>query len=103
MADTNKNESSVSETHWQVKFQNAREAFLDMIADCHKWDVEHDADTDSNGRTVDCSIFILQGPIRPFEYLCEMLDIKQDYCESIKDSVDRALEAEPAWAEQNKE
>jgi hypothetical protein len=78
---------------WKKKFENAREAFLSLIADSREWGVEFDADTNSNGSQIDCSTFSIDGPIRSLEELCEALDIKTSYGQSIDDAIQQAVES----------
>ena|SRR5215471_9808507 len=78
---------------WYKKFQAAREAFLSLIADSSNWGVEYDADTNSAGRQIDCSTFVVEGPIWSLEALCGALDIKRSRIDqSLDDAIQEAVE-----------
>jgi len=80
---------------WKAKFEAAREAFLNMIADSHQWEIEYDADTNSNGMQVDCSSYSIDGPIENLRDICEAFGIRQKYEQSLDDAILEAVEKEP--------
>jgi hypothetical protein len=72
---------------------DAKEHFLDFLADC-KWEIEHDADTDSNGRQVDCSTFTISGSLYSLATFLDALKIDRGYYESWDDALQRHIETD---------
>ena len=74
--------------------KDSKEHFLDMLADC-EWNIDYDADTDSNGRQVDCSTFSIQGPLQALITFIEQLGIRcSSAYESWDDAILRAIEGD---------
>ena len=73
------------------KFENAREEFLNALADC-EWQIDYDADTDSNGHQVDCSTFSIQGSISCLAQMCSALGIEPKLEQSLESAIEEAME-----------
>jgi len=76
---------------WQPNLEDAREAFLNMLADAAEFREEPDYCTDSG----DCTRYIINSGVWNFAELCRALGLKDPGCmETWKDVIDRAI-AEP--------
>ncbi len=72
----------------------AREAFLNLIADAIKWEENPDGDADDNGRPIDCTTYSLEVSRSSLQDFCADVGIRPKWSESLKDCIDR-LACEP--------
>jgi hypothetical protein len=78
------------------KLQAAREAFLTLIADAEQWGIDYEADqSPDTARMIDCSTYNIRGPISGLRDLCEALDIKPKYMQSLEDAIQAAVNEDP--------
>jgi hypothetical protein len=80
--------------------EDAREAFLSMIADAKVWKENVDGDTDANGRSVMYIDYDLNIGAMELECLMDALGIDRHYTESLKDAIDRWISMPAADAAQ---
>lgn len=78
--------------------ENAREAFLSMIADAgDDFQEQPDGDVNDAGRMIDCTTYKLITGHRQFEELCEALGIKRArYDEPLMEAIDRLIQVPDA-------
>ncbi len=75
---------------------NARDAFLNMIADATRWDEDVDGDRDDDGRPIMTIDYHLTIGHSQLQELCDALGIKaKGYDETLKEAIDAAISAPP--------
>ena len=74
-------------------FLRARNAFLNMLADC-EWEINYDADTNDSGRQVDCSSFVIKGSLAALRMLTDALDIIPAREQGLDDKLEKMIEGE---------